>query len=110
MSIDITDHNNGSKCPNEYTRLCLSDAQIKMFDEQKKEFQVALTFAYTVNKGNGLNTLNIRPSSTLDLFEVTNRHYSFVVALFCSTLVDIAMKVIENLLSALTNPLNLHHW
>ena len=56
MSIDITDHNNGSKCPNEYTRLCLSDAQIKMFDEQKKEFQVALTFAYTVNKGNGLNT------------------------------------------------------
>ena len=90
MGIDITDHNNGSKYPNVYTTLCFSDAQIKMFDKQKKEFQVALTFAYTVNKGNGLNTLNIRPSRTLDLFEVTNRHYSFVVALFCSSLYDIS--------------------
>lgn len=37
MSIDITDHNNGSKCPNEYTRLCFNDAQIKMFDLRRRK-------------------------------------------------------------------------
>ena len=40
MSIDITDHNNGSKCPNEYTRLCFNDARIKMFDlSRRKSFR-----------------------------------------------------------------------